>query len=70
MSTEAKFNVKPPWDEGMKVRTTGLCHMTEMATMSIFGKNLYISSSLNEKADDLETLYTASGTQAQPTGVV
>ena len=38
--TEAKFHVEPPWDEGMKVSTSGLCHMTKMATMPIYGKNL------------------------------
>ena len=33
---EAKFYVEPPWDEGMKVSTNGLCHMTIL----IYGKNL------------------------------
>ena len=37
---EAKFHVEPPWDEGMKVSTIGLCHMTKMAVMSIYGKNI------------------------------
>ena len=40
MPIEAKFHVKPPWDRGIKVSTIGLCHMTKMATMSIYGKNL------------------------------
>ena len=68
MPIEAKFHVEPPWDGGMKVSTIGLCHMTKMATMSMYGKNLQKPSSLErkEKADDLETFYTASGTQAQP----
>ena len=61
MPTEA--HMEPPWDGGMKVSTIGLCHMTKMATMSIYGKNLLL---WNEKADDLETFYTASVTQAQP----
>ena len=40
MPIEAKFHVEHPWDGGMKVSTTGLCHMTKMTTMSIYGKNL------------------------------
>ena len=40
MPTEAKFYVEPPWDEGMKVNTNGLCHMPKMAAMPIYGKNL------------------------------
>ena len=35
---EAKFRVEPPWDRGMKVSTTGLCHMTITAAISIYGK--------------------------------
>ena len=37
---EAKFHVEPPWDGGMKVNTNGLCHITKMAAMPIYGKNL------------------------------
>ena len=51
MPIEAKFHVEAPWDGGMKVSTIDLCHMTKMATMSIYGKNLL----WNENADDLET---------------
>ena len=46
---EAKFHVEPPWNGGMKVSTIGLCHMTKIATMSIYSKNLYKSSSLEPK---------------------
>ena len=42
---EAKFHVKPPWDMGMKICSNGLCHMNNMATMPIYGKNLNKSSS-------------------------
>ena len=35
---EAKFYVEPPWDEGMKMSIYG--HMTKMAFMPIYGKNL------------------------------
>ena len=41
---EAKFHVAPPWDGGTKVRTISVCHMTKMATMSIYGKILQKSS--------------------------
>ena len=37
--TEAKFHVEPPCDGGMKVNTNGLCHMTKMAAIVIYGKN-------------------------------
>ena len=55
--------MEPPWDRGMKVFSNGLCHMTNMAAMPIYGKNLKKSSSLEQKANDLESLYAASGTQ-------
>ena len=37
---EAKFHVEPPWDEEIKGCSNSLGHMTNMATMSIYGKNL------------------------------
>ena len=37
---EARFHVEPPWDEGMKACLNGPGHMTSMAAMSIYGKNL------------------------------
>ena len=46
---EAKFHVEPPWDRGMKICSNILCHMTNMATMPIYGKNLKKSSSLEPK---------------------
>ena len=39
---EAKFHLDPPWDGGMRVWSIG--HMTKMATMPIYGKNLKKSS--------------------------
>ena len=39
---EAKFHVEPPWDEGMKGCSNGPGHMTNMASMPIYGKNLKI----------------------------
>ena len=37
---ETKFHGEPPWDEGMKVNTNALCHLTNMAAMPIYDKNL------------------------------
>ena len=65
MLIEAKFHVEPPMDGEKKVSTIGLCYMTKMDHVHIKRsfKNLLL---WNEKADDLETFYTASGSQAQP----
>ena len=38
--TEAKFHVDPPWDGGTKVCSNGPGHMTSMAAIRIYGKNL------------------------------
>ena len=46
MMIEAKFHVDPPWDGGTKVFSNGLGHMTKIATMPIYGKNMKNSSSL------------------------
>ena len=37
---KAKFYVEPPWEGGTKVYINGPGHMTKMATMPIYGKNL------------------------------
>ena len=50
---EAKFHVESPWDEGTKNSSNGPGHMTQMATMPIYGKNLKKSSLWNQKADDI-----------------
>ena len=36
----AKFHVNPPWEVGKKVYINGTGHMTKMAAMPIYGKNL------------------------------
>ena len=46
------------------VQTSG--HMTKMAAMSIYGKNLKKSSFPDQKAYDLETWYLASGARVLP----
>ena len=37
---EARFHVESPWDGGMKVGSNVPGHMTSMATMPIYGRNL------------------------------
>ena len=37
---EAKFHVELPWNRGMKASSNGPGHMTKMAAMPIYGKNL------------------------------
>ena len=37
---EAKFHVEPPWDGETKACSNGPGHMTKMAAMPIYGKNL------------------------------
>ena len=37
---KAKFYVEPPWEGGKKVYINGPGHMTKMAAMPIYGKNL------------------------------
>ena len=43
---EAKFHMESPWDEGTKVCSNGPDHMTKMAAMPIYGKNIKKSYSL------------------------
>ena len=37
---EAKFHLYPPWDGGTKVCSNGPGHMTNMALIPIYDKNL------------------------------
>ena len=69
---EAKFHMEPPWDVRMKICSNVLGHMTKMASRPIY---MYVKTSKkfllqNQEADDLETWYTASGTQVLPNLVV
>ena len=61
---KAKFYVEPTWEGGTKVYINGPGHMTKMAAMPIYGKNLRKSSSPEPEAYDLETWHVASRTQA------
>ena len=53
------------WDGGTKVCSNGPGHMTKMAAMPRYGKNLKKASS-NQKADDLESWYASSGARLLP----
>ena len=63
---ETKFHVEPSWDRGMKVCSNGVCHMTNMVTMLIYGKKLKNLLLWNQKANDLESWNAASGTRVLP----
>ena len=59
--TEAKFHVEPPWDKN------GPGHMTSMAAIPTYVKIFTIKNLLwNQKADDLESWYAASGSHVLP----
>ena len=61
---KAKFYVEPQWEGGMKVYINGPGHMTKMAAMPIYGKNLLNFFLRNRWTDFHETWYVASGTPA------
>ena len=46
---EAKFHMESLWDGGTKVYSNGPGHMTKVAAMPIYGKNLKKSSSPEPK---------------------
>ena len=52
--------MEPHWDGGTKVCSNGPGHMTKMAAMPIYGKNLLLQ---NQTADDFEILYATSDAQ-------
>ena len=56
------------WDGGTKVYSNGPGHVTKMAAVPIYGKNLKKSNLLlqNQKADGLETWYAALGARVLP----
>ena len=63
---EAKFHVEPPLDGGTKVCSNGPGHMTKMAASPYMVKTLKNLLLRNQKADNRETWYAASGAQALP----
>ena len=46
---EAKFHVDHPWDGRTEICSNGPGHITNMAAMPIYGKNIIKSSSLAPK---------------------
>ena len=58
--------MEPPWDGGTKFCSNGPGHMTKMAATPIYDKKLKSILLRNQKADDLETWYAASGAQVLP----
>ena len=61
---EHKFYVQTPWQGGKKVYINGPGHMTKMAAMPIYSKNLYKSSSQEPAGRFLQNLVCLSGTPA------
>ena len=53
------------WDVGTKLCSNGPGHMTKMATMPIYGKNLK-NLLRNQKAHDLESWYASLGARVLP----
>ena len=51
---------------GTKVCSNGPGHMTKMAAMPVYDKSLKHLLLQNQKADDLETWYAASGARVLP----
>ena len=58
--------MKPPWDGGTKVCSNGPGHMPKVAAMPIYGKDLKNLLLWNQKADDFESWYVASGAAVLP----
>ena len=56
--------MEPPWEGGMRDYINGPGHMTMMAAMPIYGKNLKNLLLKNQNSYDLEPWHVASGTQA------
>ena len=50
----------------MKIYTNKLAHMTNLAAMPIYGKNLKNLLLQNQQTDDLEILYVALSMQVLP----
>ena len=62
---KAKFHVEPPWEGGTKVCINCPGHMTKMAAMPIYGKNLKKNLLFRNRWTDFhKTWYVASVTPA------
>ena len=58
--------MESPWDKGTKVCSNSPGHLTKMASCPDIVKLLKNLLLRNQKADDLETWYVASGAQVLP----
>ena len=58
---KAEFYVEPPWEGGTKVYINGPGHMTKMAAMPIYGKNLKKSFSPEPAGRFLRNLVCSIG---------
>ena len=65
LQIKAKFYVELLWEGGTKVCINGPGHMTKMAAMPIYGKNLKNLLLQNRQANFHEIWYVASGTPAR-----
>ena len=63
---EAKFHMGSPWNKIIKGNTNGLCHMTKVADISIYGKTFKSLFVWNQKVDYLETWYAALVSRVLP----
>ena len=63
LAKQSQIYVELPWEGRTKVYKNGPGHMTKMAAMPIYGKNL-LNILQDHKSNDLETWHAASGTQA------
>ena len=62
---DAKFHMESPWDVGTNVCSNGLGHMTRWLPCPYMVKT-FKNLLRNQKADDLETWYEASGALVLP----
>ena len=60
---ELKFHMKISYNKLAKIYANWFGHMTKMADMPIYGKNLLLQ---NQKADDLGTWYVTFGMWGLP----
>ena len=63
---KVKFHMELLWDRGTKVCSNSPGHITKMAAMPIYVKNIKNLLLLNQKTDGLETLYAALSARILP----
>ena len=63
-SIKTKLYVEPFWEVGASIYKYGLCHMTKMTAIPVYGKNFKNLYLCNLKSYDLETWHGTLETQA------